>query len=421
MKVFFGAIADDFTGAADLAGLLARSGYPVNLRLGCPGPDDRPGAEFEIIALKCRTAPVEEAVRDVVTAAKWLKNAGAERFFWKYCSTFDSTAKGNIGPVAEALMDLLTCSSTIYCPAFPENGRSIYMGNLFVGDQLLSESPMQFHPLTPMQDASLVRLLEPQTTRPATQITWPHVRAGHERIKRELQAHADAGKAHIVIDAIDGSDLDTIARACHGMRLLTGGSALAQPLPAIYAANGHLSERRDDARVAQSLPGQLVLAGSCSSMTRRQIDEFKRQAEWLKIDPIELAADPGVLDTAKAWLLRQDPDAKKLVFASDEPESVRAAQEALGVDEAGRLVEDALSQLALFGFEIGIRRFVVAGGETSGAVVKAFAIAQLAIGQEIAPGVPWTFGSYRGQPLALALKSGNFGAESFFQDALEML
>ena len=235
MTTFFGAIADDLTGATDLAGLLTRSGARVSLRMGLPdAPPEQDSAAFEIIALKCRTAPVAEAVAETRAALRWLRQAGAQRFYWKYCSTFDSTPQGNIGPVAEALMADLGVPQTIYCPAFPENGRSIYMGNLFVGEQPLAESPMKDHPLTPMRDSNLMRLLAPQVSGRVGLAAHPVVARGAEALQARLAALADQGVAHVVVDAVSQGDLITIASACQDMALITGGSALAMPLPALW-------------------------------------------------------------------------------------------------------------------------------------------------------------------------------------------
>ena len=250
MKTLLGCIADDFTGATDLAGLLARSGVRVSLRLGVPEEPPSETAPFEVIALKCRTAPVDDAVAECRAALAWLKSAGAERFFWKYCSTFDSTDQGNIGPVAEALMADLGAGQTIYCPAFPENGRSIFMGNLFVGQQPLAESPMKDHPLTPMRDSNLMRLLEPQVTRPVGLADRLTVAKGANALREKLDSLAAVGVAHVVVDAVANDDLGVIAAACRDMTLLTGGSAVAMPLPDLYRADGSLAADAPSAAAA---------------------------------------------------------------------------------------------------------------------------------------------------------------------------
>ena len=419
MSTILGCIADDFTGATDLAGLLARSGVPVSLRLGIPDAPPSDTAPFEVIALKCRTAPVDEAVAECRAALGWLRDAGAERVFWKYCSTFDSTAKGNIGPVAEALMDDLGAEQTIYCPAFPENGRSIFMGNLFVGQLPLAESPMRDHPLTPMRDSNLMRLLEPQVTRPVGLADRLTVARGADALRSRLRDLAADGVAHVVVDAVADDDLQTIAAACRGMTLLTGGSAVAMPLPDLYRQDGVLAADAP-APVRPSLPeGAVILSGSCSAMTNEQVAAYGDAGPGLRLDPLVLAEE-GV-DAAIAWLAAQTPSSTPIIYATARPEDVRAAQKQLGVARAGEIVEEALAGLARAAFARGIRRFVVAGGETSGAVARALGLSRLDIGAEIAPGVPWTYSRVDGEDVAITLKSGNFGDRDFFARALATL
>lgn len=414
-----GCIADDFTGATDLAGLLARSGVKVSLRIGVPREPARDTAAFEVIALKCRTSPVDEAVAECLDALAWLKSAGATRFFWKYCSTFDSTPEGNIGPVAEALMQALDCEQTIYCPAFPENGRSIFMGNLFVGQQPLAESPMKDHPLTPMRDSNLVRLLEPQVKQSVGLIDRLTVANGGDAVRDALSALKRRGAAHVVIDAVANDDLYIIADACRDLTLLTGGSAVAMPLPALYLADGTLSADAPAMKATPTPVGTIILSGSCSQMTRQQVAAYKDKAPSYKLDPLTLS-EQG-LDDARQWLLALPPLSNPLIYATAEPVEVQAAQDRLGIEQASQLIESALAQLALLAREQGIRRFVVAGGESSGAVTKALDVQQLTIGVEIAPGVPWTYCQSAGNDIALTLKSGNFGAVSFFEDAMVLL
>lgn len=420
MTTILGCIADDFTGATDLAGLLARSGVRVSLRIGAPEAPPQDPAPFEVIALKIRTAPVEEAQAQALAALDWLKSAGAQRFFWKYCSTFDSTPLGNIGPVAESLMSALGTAQTIYCPAFPENGRAIFMGNLFVGQQPLAESPMKDHPLTPMRDSNLMRLLAPQVSGRVGLVDRLTVAQGAAAIGAALEALARDGVAHVITDAVADADLTQIATACSDMALITGGSAIAMPLPAIYQAEGRLAADAPGLELP-SLPDRaIVLSGSCSAMTNRQVAAFLSAGHpACQLDPLALARDGSgpVLD----WLAAQQPDATPLIYATAAPESVRAAQDKLGVARAGELVEQALADCAVAARDAGVRRFVVAGGETSGAVTQALDVGRLDIGPEIAPGVPWCFARSAGQPIALTLKSGNFGAEGFFAEALSRL
>ncbi len=420
MTTVLGCIADDFTGATDLAGLLARSGVRVSLRIGVPEAAPAETAAFEVIALKSRTAPVAEAKAETRAALKWLQAAGARRFFWKYCSTFDSTAEGNIGPVAEALMRELGTDQTIYCPAFPENGRSIFMGNLFVGQQPLAESPMKDHPLTPMRDSNLMRLLEPQVTRPVGLVDRLTVARGAGALRDEPDQLKAKGVAHVVVDAVANSDLEIIAEACRDMPLMTGGSAVAMPLPALYLADGTLSVDAPRASAPQLGAGTIILSGSCSAMTNKQVANYtSRGAPAFQLDPLALA-EKGP-QKALDWLAQQDLNAAPLIYATANPESVLAAQAKLGVAGAGEIVEATLSACAVAARDKGARRLIVAGGETSGAVTKALGVTQLDIGTEIAPGVPWTYCQSGEHQIALTLKSGNFGTETFFTDAQEKL
>jgi len=415
-----GCIADDFTGATDIAGLLARSGVKVSLRIGVPDHPPTETSPFEIVALKSRTAPVAEAITQARAALAWLRAAGAQRFFWKYCSTFDSTPEGNIGPVAEALMADLETDQTIYCPAFPENGRSIFMGNLFVGQQPLSESPMKDHPLTPMRDSNLMRLLEPQVTRPVGLTDRLTVAKGAPALRASLEALRADGIAHIVVDAVANADLETIAAACRDMPLMTGGSAVAKPLPALYLADGLLAAGAQKKEKQTFGPEAILLSGSCSAMTNAQVAEYRATgAPGYHLDPLELtqSGEGPVLD----WLAQQDLASAPLIYATADPASVRAAQEKLGRDAVGELIEQTLAACAVAARDAGARRIIVAGGETSGAVTKALGISQLDIATEIAPGVPWTYCTSGGHRIALALKSGNFGKLTFFTDAQTVL
>lgn len=420
MTTILGCIADDFTGATDLAGLLARSGVRVSLRIGVPSEPPSHTSPFEVIALKSRTISAVDAVSETLEALDWLKRAGAQRFFWKYCSTFDSTDTGNIGPVAEAIMDDLGTEQTIYCPAFPENGRSIFMGNLFVGQQLLSESPMKNHPLTPMCDSNLMRLLTPQVTRPVGLADRLTVAQGASALRAKLDTLKLEGVAHVVVDAVADEDLSVIAEACRDMPLITGGSAVAMPLPALYLADGTLSTdavKRPSPKIGK---GTIILSGSSSAMTNIQVaNHIELGAPSYQLDPLKIAKTGSAL--VLAWLAAQDLTKAPLIYATADATSVKAAQEVLGIAAAGDLIEQTLSACAVAARDAGARRIIVAGGETSGAVTKALGVSQLDIGAEIAPGVPWTFCVSGDVQIALTLKSGNFGAKTFFADAQQKL
>jgi uncharacterized protein YgbK (DUF1537 family) len=420
MTTFLGCIADDFTGATDLASMLARSGVNVSLRIGVPLSTPENTAEIEVIALKTRSISASKAIEESLSALKWLKEAGAKKYFFKYCSTFDSTSEGNIGPVSEALMNELKVDQTIYCPAFPENGRSIYMGNLFVGQKLLSESSMKDHPLTPMNDSNLMRLLTAQVSRRVGLADRIVVNSGVNSLKEKLISLKENDVPHVIVDAVADTDLDTIASACQDMDFITGGSALAMPLAEFYKASGKISANDNSFMNKKLNTGSIILSGSCSEMTIIQVKNFiQRGAAAFQLDPIDLAENgvKKVLD----WLSSQDFTKNIIIYATSDPDTVKKVQAELGVDMAGKIVEQGLSECAIAARELGIKNFIIAGGETSGAITKALNIRQLDIGIEIAPGVPWTFSGKRNNQIALSLKSGNFGSEEFFTEALSKL
>ncbi len=420
MAVLLGAIADDFTGATDLANTLVGQGMHAVQVIGVPeGPIDVGDAEAVVVALKSRTAPVAEAVGDALAALAWLRAQGAEQVFFKYCSTFDSTAEGNIGPVADALLDALDDDFALVCPAFPANNRSVYMGHLFVGGLLLEESSMKDHPLTPMTDSQLVRLMAAQSCKQVGLLPYPVVAAGVEATRAAIAALRADGVRYGVADALTDADLLTLGAAADDHRLVTGGSGLALGLPGNFRRRGLLGDARPAA--LPSVPGRaVVLSGSCSQATRGQVAHVRERWPHLKLDVDRLAAGEPVADEAVAWALEQDPATPLLVYASADPEEVAATQARHGRERAGALVEAAFGSIASELVAAGWRRLVVAGGETSGAVVSALGVRALRIGPEIDPGVPWTE-SLDAPHLALALKSGNFGGRDFFVRALGML
>ena len=419
MSVLLGCIADDFTGATDLAGTLVREGMSAVQMIGVPsGPP--PDVDAVVVALKSRTTPVDNAIADSLAALDWLRAAGCRQYFFKYCSTFDSTDEGNIGPVAEALLDALGDGFTIACPAFPRNRRTICKGYLFVGDVLLNESGMQDHPLTPMTDANLVRVLDRQTKGAVGLVDYGTVRRSAAATRDAFATLRDAGVQFAVVDALDDADLVTIGEACNEMPLITGGSGVAIGLPANFKRAGLLTSTEPADRLPSVQGYAAVLAGSCSRATRQQIDVFRDTHPALKIDPLELAEDSSVAARTVEWAAARLADGPVLAYASADPEEVQKAQQALGIERAGALVEDAMAEIARGLVTRGVRRLIVAGGETSGAVVGGLGITGLRIGPEIDPGVPWT-ASLGETPLLLALKSGNFGAPDFFTKAFGQL
>lgn len=293
------------------------------------------------------------------------------------------------------------------------------MGHLFVGELLLNESAMKDHPLTPMRDSSLVRLLTPQVRGKVGLVNRLTVARGVEALKSRLRELEADGIAHVIIDAVANDDLSIIAEASLDFPLISGGSALAMPLPALLAGSGMIGQTTETVPEPQVQKGQIVLSGSCSAMTLKQVELYRDRAASYRLNPTVLA-ELGIAD-ALDWLQKQPVEKPKLIYASADPTSVQEAQSKLGVERAGQIVEQALAELALASFKLGIRRFVVAGGETSGAVAQALGVSKLRVSKEIAPGVPWTYAKIGDETVALALKSGNFGSASFFSDALQML
>ncbi len=421
MTLLLGCIADDLTGATDLANMLVREGMRTVQTIGIPGSElALPETDAVVIALKSRTIPAAEAVQQSLAALDWLRRAGARQMFFKYCSTFDSTDQGNIGPVAEALPDALGEGITIACPAFPENGRSVYQGHLFVGSQLLSDSGMRNHPLTPMTDSDLVRVLGRQTRRKVGLVPFAAVCRGPEAIRRAIDGLRADGFAFAIVDAVENRHLHDIGAACAGLKLVTGGSGVAIGLPANFRDQGLLRAAAAPDALGRIDGHSAVISGSCSQATLGQIERMKLSRPAFGIDPLTLAEGRDLAAEAVAWARPRLADGPVLIYASAPPDQVAKAQAALGRDRAGALVEESLAKIATGLVEAGVRKLVVAGGETSGAVVQALGVGALRIGPQIDPGVPWTV-SVTDPPLALALKSGNFGAPDFFTKALRML
>nr|WP_313322293.1 3-oxo-tetronate kinase [Stutzerimonas nitrititolerans] len=416
-QLLLGCIADDFTGGTDLASMLVRGGMRTLQVIGVPEGPIPPDIDAVVVALKSRTQPKDQAVQESLAALEWLRAAGCRQFFFKYCSTFDSTPEGNIGPVADALMDALGIDFALACPAFPENKRTLYQGHLFVGDALLSDSGMRYHPLTPMTDANLIRVLGSQTKRRIGLVPYSVVAQGTAAIRDAFETERRAGKGYVIVDAIDNANLNVIGEAAADHKLITGGSGVAIGLPENFARAGLLQSSHNAAELPPVCGYSAVLSGSCSVATNDQIEHWQRSRPSFQLDPLLLAEGRDQVGEALAWARERIAGGPVLIYGSARPDQVKAAQERLGVEAAGRLVEDALSRIAVGLDELGVRQFVVAGGETSGAVVKALGVEALRIGASIDPGVPWTLG-VRQVPVALALKSGNFGSLDFFEKAL---
>ena len=418
-----GCIADDFTGATDLANNLVRSGMRVMQTFGVPSAPLSSDVDAVVVALKSRTIPAAEAIAQSLAALHWLQAQGAEQIYFKYCSTFDSTPEGNIGPVTEALMDALNCKFTIATPAFPDNGRTVFKGYLFAGAVLLNESGMQNHPLTPMTDANLVRVMQAQTQRKVGLIDHTVMAKGSQAIAEKIQQLQTDGVGVAIVDATSNADLKTLGPALKGMPLVTAGSGVAIGLPANWGIEA--SEK------AAALPApsgyQAIVSGSCSLATQGQVAHFIASGQpswqfkplnWSTQDvPAQIKADVAA---ALAWakpLLAQGP---VLVYATTDADTLQKVQAKFGREQAGEWMESALAQVCLGLQALGVKQWVVAGGETSGACVQALNIAQMQIGPQIDPGVPWCFAPQHAAG-HLTLKSGNFGTPDFFTKALKVL
>ncbi|WP_046862534.1 3-oxo-tetronate kinase [Microvirga massiliensis] len=416
-----GCIADDLTGATDLALMLSREGMRTVQTVGVPDPDlDLSSAEAVVVALKSRTIPAKDAIEQSLDAARALQRAGAANFFFKYCSTFDSTDAGNIGPVAEALLSFTRSDFTIACPAFPANGRTVYQGHLFVNGVPLHESSMKDHPLTPMRDSNLVRVLQRQTALSVGLVSFEDVEGGPNDIRRAFDREKASGHRIVIVDALTDRHLRSIGAAAAELPLITGGSGVAMGLPEAY--RGDATASSSAASHIEAPEGRAaILAGSCSSATRRQVEvAIRNGVPAFRIDPIALASGALAAQDVLDWIAAQGSDKPVLVYSSAAPDEVQDIQNRLGRMNAGEQIERLVAEIARALSQRGFTRLIVAGGETSGAVVGALGINALAIGPEIDPGVPWTR-TLTGTDLALALKSGNFGAPDFFLKAWDLL
>jgi uncharacterized protein YgbK (DUF1537 family) len=419
VTLLLGCIADDFTGATDLANNLVRGGMRAVQAIGVPRAPLTEGVDAVVVALKSRTIPAREAVAQSLDALAWLRAQGARQIYFKYCSTFDSTPRGNIGPVAEALMDALGADFTIACPAFPENRRTVFKGYLFVGDVPLDESGMRDHPLTPMTDANLVRVLQAQVRRKVGLIDYAVVARGPAAIVRRIEELRSAGIGLAIVDATSDEDLRRLGPALKDLPLVTAGSGVAIGLP----ANWGIAPTPRAAELTAPTGFSAIVSGSCSTATLGQVAAFiDAGGAAYRLDTA--AGDISTLARdALAWAAGRLAAGPVLIYSSAPPEAVRALQAKLGVEAAGALLERTLAAVARGLAERGVRRLVVAGGETSGAVVQALGVTQLRIGPQIDPGVPWCAAraDAAGATMHLALKSGNFGAPDFFTRAFALL
>jgi uncharacterized protein YgbK (DUF1537 family) len=428
-RPILGCIADDLTGATDLCNNLVRSGMRVVLAVDVPRIAGSLTADAIVVALKSRTIPPAEAVEQSLAACRWLWAQGVRQIYFKICSTFDSTAKGNIGPVIEALMDELHCEFSAVVPSFPDNERTVYRGHLFVGDVLLSESGMRDHPLTPMTDANLVRFLAQQICggrkRKVGLIDYRSVARSAEAVRERIRGLQSSGVSIAIADSICNDDLQRLAAALSDHPFVTAGSGLAIGLPAQWG----FKASPDSARLPAGSGRRAIISGSCSVATNEQVEHFIQSGgNAFALDPTELASNRDEqVEKGIAWIdaeWNRSPAQILLVYSTAHPATLKEAQERLGVERSGELVEHALSQIARAFVQRGAGQLVVAGGETAGVCIRALGVEQVQIGPQIDPGVPWCFGSSplaRGAGIHLALKSGNFGTSDFFNKAFRVL
>ncbi|KAA1260180.1 hypothetical protein LF1_27190 [Rubripirellula obstinata] len=421
-----GCIADDVTGATDLATNLTQGGMRVVQVMGVPAKEDVAGLEdvdAVVVALKSRSIDKADAIDQSLAALRWLAGLGASRFYFKYCSTFDSTDQGNIGPVAEALMDELGVKQTIFCPAFPGAGRTVYQGHLFVGDKLLSESGLQDHPLNPMTDSNLLRVLGRQSKRSVGLLSHESIGESSQACLEKMSELADEGVSFVVTDCCHDDHLATLAEAVAAMPLITGGSGLARYLPSAYRSAGVLAVGESKTCLPTAKGRKLILAGSCSPATQGQVKWMRGRCEIWSVDVEALMENPAAeFDRVIAWATATKPDDTLLVTSTSSPQQVVTLQQQYGSGQVANAIEKLLACVAkTLVSDLGFRQLVLAGGETSGAIVRELGIQKLRIGPEICAGVPWTETVGVEPGLALALKSGNFGGENFFAVALEML
>ncbi len=408
--MLLGCIGDDFTGSSDLANTLAKAGMRTVQFNGVPTDSAASDIEAGVVALKSRSIAPADAVKLSLEALSWLQSQGCQQFYFKYCSTFDSTAQGNIGPVADALADALDAHKVIVCPAFPGTGRSIYQGYLFVNDVLLNESGMENHPLTPMTDANLRRLMTAQSQHEVGLVPADTVFSGAAAISQRLEAEHQSGKRMIVVDAMRDQDLIEIGVAAKDLPLITGGSGLALGLPANFG--------RDAKRVpwTPQKGKAAILSGSCSVTTRRQVEHHLESHAGLKIELTDVISGKQSAKDVAQWL--HDTDGLPMVYSSADPQEVQKIQEAIGREASASALENFFGEVAKLLVKQGITRLLIAGGETSGAVVESLEINTLQIGTEIDPGVPALRAS---DNLVIALKSGNFGSVDYFAKAAAVL
>ena len=415
--MLLGVIADDFTGATDIAGFLVANGMKTIQLNGVPEENINVDADAIVISLKSRSCPVDKAVESSLAAMNWLKERGCEQFYFKYCSTFDSTAEGNIGPVTDAMLNALGETFTIVCPALPINGRTVFNGHLFVLGELLSDSGMRNHPVTPMLDSSLVRLMDAQSEGSTGLVDYKVIEQGVDSVVKAFEQQKHAGMRYVVVDAFNSDHLATLGEAVKSLKLVTGGSGLAPGIAKNWT--NQLSDQTQAMQVGRPTKANtVVLSGSCSTRTNEQVSAYKMKAPSFALDVRSCIESDEYVGTVGQWVINHlDNELAPLVYATAEAETLKQIQQTYGADASSLAVESFFSQLAHQLSEQGVNNFIVAGGETSGVVTQSLAVKGFYIGPQIAPGVPWV--KAIDSSLSLALKSGNFGGVNFFSEAQE--
>jgi 3-dehydrotetronate 4-kinase len=423
-KLSLGCIADDYTGASDLANTLTRCGLRTVQTIGVPSDDlALPEVDAVVVSLKSRSIEANLAVTRSRAAEKWLRGRGADHVLFKICSTFDSTDAGNIGPVMDALRTDSGDTIVLVTPAFPETGRTVYMGNLFVGSVPLNESPLKDHPLNPMHDSNLVRVLARQSETKIGLVDLACVARGPDAVRAHLAELSNNGFGAAIADAVFASDLETIGKVALDHRVSVGASGIGLGIARALVASGRVTSDAADAISNAPVGGPAAcLAGSCSQATLGQIAKAEQAMPVLHLDPDQIVAGKAEAQRALAWARERLEKGPVLIASSSTPAEVAALQARHGRDAAGHAIEQAMADIAEGLVSSGVRRLVVAGGETSGAVVDRLGIPGFLVGAEIAAGVPVlrAVGAQGGEML-LALKSGNFGGPEFFSDALKLM
>ena len=419
--MILGIIGDDFTGSSDIANNLKKSGMQVSMYAGVPNlsPDDakKQPTEAAVIALKTRTVPIEEAIKESLKALSWLKESGCKQFIFKYCSTFDSTKDGNIGPVTDAIMEELGADFTIACPSFPDAGRTVYYGHMFVNGKPLNESGMEDHPLTPMTDHNLVRWLNYQTKKEVGLIDFETISQGSDKIKQKIISLKKDDIKYAIVDTTNNKEFDAICEGIKDLPFLTGGSGIALGLPKIYKNKGLLSENNFD--LPQNNSNSVILSGSCSRATLEQINIYKVNNPSFYISPDEVMNNIKLVEEVYIWI-KENESLSPLIYSSSDSNNVSAKQKQFGQEILANKIEGFFEKISHKLVNDSFGKFISAGGETSGAIIKGLGVEELKIGKEISPGVPalWSPNSNGGKPISITLKSGNFGQSDFFSRAL---